>query len=406
MYADWVGIQGPLPLGTLLAQQTKGRSTFSFLYESSWLAANNNFQIDPDLSFFSGPQYPNQKENFGMFLDSMPDSWGRTLMRRREAINAKKEDRAIRNLFETDFLLGTQDETRLGALRFKLEDNNVFLDNNQSHPTPPWVRLRALQHAVEQYENEPDESYAEWLSVLFAPGSSLGGARPKANIVDEKGHLWIAKFPSKNDVADKAAWEFLAYRLALNCGIEMAESTLEYISGPYLVFITKRFDRVENHRIHFASAMTMLGKTEELIRNEPASYLDLAEFIQFHGSQNVKDLQQLWRRLVFNIAISNTDDHLRNHGFILNSKGWQLSPAYDLNPSVDKSGLALNIDSFQNSLDFELAKNVGKLFQLSNNEMDKILAEVKGNIQNWKNIANEIGISRVEQQAMEPAFRW
>ena len=406
VYADWIDLQGPACMGRLLVQHTKGRSAFSFSYDPFWLSGKYPFQLDPDLAFFSGNQYPGGKENFGMFLDSMPDTWGRTLMRRREAIVAKAEGRPMRNLHETDFLLGTLDETRPGALRFKQEKDGPFLDDNLHQPTPPWIRLRALQDAVEKYESESDEEFESWYSVLFAPGSSLGGARPKANILDGKGHLWIAKFPSKNDVTDMAAWEYLAYRLAVNCGIEMAESVLEHISGPYRAFITKRFDRVGSQRIHIASAMTMTGQTEETLKQRTASYIDLAEFLQFQGSRNTEDLQQLWRRLVFNIAISNTDDHLRNHGFILKSSGWLLSPAFDLNPSIDKSGLSLNIDSTQSSLDFELAKSVGKLFHLTDSQMDKIISEVKGSVQNWKILARELEISAKEIQIMEPAFRY
>jgi serine/threonine-protein kinase HipA len=244
----------------------------------------------------------------------------------------------------------------------------------------------------------------KWLGILLAPGSSLGGARPKANIIDEKGNLWIVKFPSKEDTIDKAAWEFLAYKLATKAGIEMAECKIEKISGKYFTFFTKRFDRIKDKRIHFASAMTMTGNNEETIKENPSSYLDIAEFIQFNESNNKKELQQLWRRMVFNIAISNTDDHLRNHGFILTKEGWILSPAFDLNPSVDKDGLALNIDTVNNELDFELAKSVGKYFRLEEKQMTTIIQEVKQATSNWKIIAKELGIPRGEIELMTKAF--
>ena len=198
----------------------------------------------------------------------------------------------------------------------------------------------------------------------MAPGSSLGGARPKANILDENKELWIAKFPSKNDTIDKAAWEYLAYLLAKKAGINMAPCRIEKIAGNYNTFFTKRFDREKGERIHFASAMTMTGNNEDTIRDNTASYLDLAEFISNYGTNIEDNLHQLWRRIIFNIAISNTDDHLRNHGFILSNEGWILSPAYDLNPSIDKDGLALNIDTDNNALNFELAKTVGVYFRL------------------------------------------
>jgi serine/threonine-protein kinase HipA len=203
------------------------------------------------------------------------------------------------------------------------------------------------------------------LAMLMAPGSSLGGAKPKANILDMDNQPWIAKFPSKSDTVNKGAWEYLAYQLAIDAGIEMAESRLEHTAGKYDTFFTKRFDRDKQERIHFVSAMTMTGRNEELIRDETPSYLDIVEFIQFSGTHVDEDLKQLWRRIVFNILISNTDDHLRNHGFILTDEGWRLSPAYDVNPSIDKDGLALNIDMNNNLLDIELAKSVGPFFRLS-----------------------------------------
>jgi serine/threonine-protein kinase HipA len=216
----------------------------------------------------------------------------------------------------------------------------------------------------------------------------------------------LQSFLPKGDTVDKAAWEYLAYELALQCGIEMAESKLEKVAGKYHTFFTKRFDRQHGERIHFASAMTMTGQNEDTIKEHPASYLDMAEFIQYNGAQIKKDLQQLWRRIVFHIAVSNTDDHLRNHGFILTDKGWILSPAFDINPSVDKDGLALNIDTNNNALDFGLAKSVGEYFQLTEVEMNSIIVEVKTVVSNWKAVAQKIGISRAEQELMSAAFRF
>ncbi len=224
--------------------------------------------------------------------------------------------------------------------------------------------------------------------------------------MDEKGNLWIAKFPSKEDTIDKAVWEYLAYKLALKAGVEMTECKIDKVNGKYHTFFTKRFDRLKKIRIHFASAMTMTGNNEQTIKENHPSYLDLAEFIQFNESNNTKELHQLWRRMVFNIAISNTDDHLRNHGFLLLKGGWQLSPAYDINPSIDKDGLALNIDTNNNSLDFDLAKSVGEYFQLKENQMNLILEEVNSSVKSWKKEANIIGISRAEQELMASAFRY
>lgn len=406
VYAAWVGLPQPTLVGVLSAHQAKGRKAFSFEYNKQWLKTDTQRLIDPDIQFYSGQQFSNNKENFGVFLDSMPDTWGRTLMKRREAQLAKVSGTKAKTLYDIDFLLGVYDETRMGAFRFKLDPEGDFLDNDTEKSTPPWSTVRELQQAVVQYENDVEnEAINKWLKLLIAPGSSLGGARPKANILDENNELWIAKFPSKNDTVDKAAWEFLTYKLAINAGIEMAECRLEKVSGQYHTFFTKRFDRIGTGRIHFSSAMTMTGNNEDIIRDNPASYLDIVEFIQDYGHNVNENLEQLWRRIIFNIAVSNTDDHLRNHGFILSTDGWKLSPAYDLNPSIDKDGLALNIDMNNNDLDFELAKSVGEYFRLNNAKMNIIIDEVISSVKDWESISKGIGISRADQELMRSAFK-
>jgi serine/threonine-protein kinase HipA len=398
-------MQEPKIIGILSAQQAKGKKAFSFEYDKDWLKSEQKFSLDPDIQLYGGPQYPNQKENFGIFLDSMPDTWGRTLMKRREAQLAREKNVKPKTLYDIDFLLGVFDESRMGALRFKIDPVGEFLDNNKTASTPPWTSIRELQNAAFIFENDIDsEDVNRYLSVLITPGSSLGGARPKANILDADKSLWIAKFPSKTDTIDKAAWEFLAYQLATKAGIEMAPCRMERILGKHHTFFTKRFDRENGERIHFASAMTITGNNEDTIRDNQASYLDIAEFISNNGANIKANLHQLWRRIIFNIAISNTDDHLRNHGFILTKEGWILSPAYDLNPSIDKDGLALNIDTDNNALDFDLAKSVGEYFRLNKNQMEVIIQEVLEVTTKWKTIANEIGISRSEQELMEKAF--
>lgn len=406
VYAHWQTMTEPKIIGILSAQQAKGKKAFSFEYDINWLKSEQKFLLDPDIQLYGGPQYPNNKENFGIFLDSMPDTWGRTLMKRRAAQWAKENKEKTPTLYDIDFLLGVYDESRMGALRFKIDPNGDFLDNNKAASTPPWSSIRELQNAANSFENDADnDEISKWLAVLIAPGSSLGGARPKANVLDTDKSLWIAKFPSKTDTIDKAAWEFLAYQLAINAGIEMAPCRIDKIMGSHNTFFTKRFDRENGERIHFASAMTMTGNNEDTIRDNQASYLDIAEFISTNGANIEANLHQLWRRIIFNIAISNTDDHLRNHGFILTKEGWILSPAYDLNPSIDKDGLALNIDTDNNDLDFELAKSVGEYFRLSTTQMETILQEVLQVTNNWKNIAKEIGIPRAEQELMEKAFK-
>lgn len=406
VYAHWQGMKDPLCIGVLTAQQAKGKKAFSFEYDRDWINSKAQLVIDPDIEWFKGQQYPKGKENFGVFLDSMPDAWGRSLMKRRAAQMASEGGKPNPTLYDIDFLLGVYDESRMGALRFKKDPEGPFLDNNAAAPTPPWANVRELQHAAAMFEEDSDtEETKKWIAMLIAPGSSLGGARPKANILDDQRHPWIAKFPSASDTTDKAAWEYLAYQLAQQAGIHMSASRIDRVAGKYHTFFTKRFDRANSERIHFASAMTMTGNSEDTIRDNPGSYLEIAEFIQFSGSNIVADLEQLWRRIIFNIAVSNTDDHYRNHGFIVVNNGWHLSPAYDINPSVDKDGLSLNIDMDNNALDFELAKSVGTFFQLGNRQMDTIIAEVRKAVQQWRVIAGKIGIGKAEQERMAGAFR-
>lgn len=401
VYAHWAWLDEPTFVGTLSAHKGRGTVAFSFEYDKQWLKAYPNLLLDPQLANYAGKQFPSDNHLFGVFQDALPDTWGRTLMKRRAVLQSESSF-----LSEMDLLLGVYDKSRMGALRFKLDKNGSFLDDNPDYPTPPWSSIRDLQYAITQIESDKESAeIAQWLAILMAPGSSLGGARPKANVLDEKGQLWIAKFPSKNDTYDMAKWEYLAYRLALDAGVAMAESMIQKVSGQYCTFFTKRFDRKQEERLHFSSAMTMTGNDEVSIRDRSPSYLEIAEFIQFAGANVKSDLEQLWRRIVFSIAISNTDDHLRNHGFILTSKGWGLSPAYDVNPSTEKNGLSLNVDMESNALDFDLAKSVGQYFQLDIEQMNSIVEEVSSSVSNWRNIATEIGISRKEQEMMTGAFK-
>ncbi|MCD6347887.1 MAG: type II toxin-antitoxin system HipA family toxin [Bacteroidales bacterium] len=399
-------MQDPVMIGILSAHRAKGRKAFSFEYDKGWISSSEQFMLDPDIAWYSGQQYPVEKETFGIFMDSMPDTWGRTLMQRRAALTAKEANKTTPKLYDIDFLLGVFDECRSGALRYKLDLNGPFLDDNSDYPTPPWSSVSKLQNAADQIESgSSSKELNKWLAILIAPGSSLGGARPKANILDKQKQLWIAKFPSRNDSIDKALWEYLAYELAIKSGIEMTPSKIQKVGNRHHTFLTKRFDRKNGERVHFASAMTMTGYNEDLLRNTTPSYLDIAEFIQFHAPDPEKDLAQLWRRIVFNILISNTDDHLRNHGFLLSRKGWSLSPAYDINPEADKAGLSLNIDINDNSLDLDLARSVGEYFLLTQEKMSVVIEEVRSVIKTWPLLAKKLKIPNSEQIMMERAFR-
>lgn len=407
VYAHWCGMPEPVFIGILSAHQGKGRRSYSFEYDEHWLKGKDLLLLDPDIGLFTGPQFPVKKENFGIFLDSMPDTWGRTLMTRRALQIAKLQGKTAPALYDTDFLLGVADKCRMGAMRFKLDPDGPFLDDDTNTPVPPWTSVRELQHIADLVESDKNpKELNKWLIMLMAPGSSLGGARPKANIMDKNGQLWIAKFPSKNDNIDKAKWEFLAYKLAIAADIRMSESRIEKVADNYYTLFTKRFDRIKEERVHFASAMTMTGNNEETLRDKRVSYLDLSMFIQNHGGNINEDLTELWRRIVFNIAVSNTDDHLRNHGFIIEKGAWRLSPAYDVNPSTDKEELALNIDESSGALDFELALSVAEYFRLTPKDAQTILTKVIEIVRNWEKTSKQIGISRSEIEVMRPAFRF
>ena len=410
VYADWKGLNGPVLMGFLYAELLRGKEIFSFEYDSRWLQSKQALLLDPELQLYPGIQYlkDDKKYNFGIFLDSSPDRWGRILMRRREAALARVEERSQHNLFETDYLLGVHDEHRMGGLRFKLDSEGVFLNDNTEMASPPWTSIRELEQISLRLEDDDvidDPDYLKWLNMLIAPGSSLGGARPKASVVDENGHLWIAKFPSKNDADDVGAWEIVTYELAIMSGVNMAKAMAKKFSTPKHTFLTKRFDRTENgERIHFASAMTMLGRIDGEDYTDGVSYLDLVEFLVKHGCNVQKDLEELWRRIVFSICVSNTDDHLRNHGFILTPKGWKLSPAYDINPVATGTGLKLNISEDDNELDLNLALSVCPYFRIENNRATAIIEEVKSAVRNWREIAKKYNISKSEQELMSRAF--
>ncbi len=409
VYVHPANAMEPVRMGTLGASMIRGSEIFSFDYDPDFLKSDAVFEIDPDLRLFSGSQYPRENQrNFGIFLDSSPDRWGRVLMDRYEALKARMEQRAPRRLLESDYLLGVHDDTRMGALRFKTDSNGPFLDNHPDQTVPPMTSLRALEQAVHAIENDTDLSdhqFSEQLKLLLAPGSSLGGARPKASVISEKGHLWIAKFPSRNDRFDSGAWEHLLYQLAVMCHIDMADSTADRFYSDQTTFLTKRFDRDDmNRRNHFFSAMTLLGYVDGAGHQSGVSYLELAELIISRGSNVNGDLEQLWRRIVFNILAANTDDHLRNHGFMLKETGLVLSPAYDLNPNPAGSGLHLNIDEHDNRLETEIARSVAEYFRLSSSKSSEIIREMKKVVSTWLSFARKNRISNHEIELMAPAF--
>lgn len=411
VYTDWESSGDPQLMGILTAQRIRGKEIFSFEYNEPWMTTNQEvIFLDPNLGFYKGKQFlPDEKSNFGLFLDSSPDRWGKLLMRRREAWQAKLDNSEERTLFESDYLLGVFDGNRMGALRFKLSPEGDFMNDQKKMATPPWTSLRELENASLQLEREDainDPEYSKWLSLLIDPGSSLGGARPKASVIDENGNLWIAKFPSSRDEKNSGAWEMVVHQLADACGIVVPDAKLQKFSGKHHTFLSKRFDRIENNRrLHFASAMTLLGYQDGADHIDGVGYLDLVGFILQYSPSAKEDLEQLWRRMLFNILVSNTDDHLRNHGFILTQSGWRLSPAYDMNPNEMGNGLTLNISENSNEQEIALALETARLYQLKKEKAEAILTEMQSEISKWRIVAKQFGISNSEIDQTKRAFR-
>jgi serine/threonine-protein kinase HipA len=407
VYAHWQGLEKPTRMGVLTVTPGKGKEVFSFEYSADWLKSDFTQMLDPDLQLYPGAFYPrDEKVNFGVFLDSCHDRWGRVLMQRREAATARMEGRTARELLESDYLLGVFDGYRMGALRFKTDNEGPFLNDNMNMASPPWTSLRELEEATLKFEedNLNDPEYLKWIDMLIAPGSSLGGARPKASVIDPEGNLWIAKFPSRMDDKDVGAWEMVVNELAQKAGLNISRGIVQRFNNRYHTYLTKRFDRTDKAaRIHFASAMTLPGYTDGE-RSTGASYLELVEFIIRYGAQVNRDLEELWKRVVFSICVKNTDDHLRNHGFLLTDSGWLLSPAYDINPNEYGKGLHLNISDKDNSLNLDLALEVAGYFRIEQDKANEIRKQIKKATASWKDLAAKYKIARTEQDRMAQAF--
>lgn len=405
VFADFLSFSNEL-VGTMYVSQTRGKEFYSFEYNENWLE-NKKMILDPDLQLYRGRQYITDDKNiFGVFADSCPDRWGRRLMKRREEIRAKKEGLKPEKLLESDYLLGVYDEARMGGLRFKTELEGNFLSDDKEFATPPWTSLRELEQASIAFENDTDSLNEKWLKQLLAPGSSLGGARPKASVMAQDGSLWIAKFPSKHDDFNSGAWEMVAHELAAMFGLNVPEAKIEKFSKLGTTFLVKRFDRKGSQRVHFSSAMTMLGKKDGADMADGSSYLEIVSFLKANGVRPQADLVELWKRIVLSMAVSNTDDHFRNHGFILSEDGWELSPLYDVNPDIYGEYLSLNVDSYNADISFDLAIESAKYYGLDKDEAVRLVALIKDIVRNnWQNLAKKYGIGRSEIDRMKAAFR-
>ena len=400
----YVDLHGePIHVGRLWSRLRGARESATFEYEASWLAHPERFALEPALPLTPGPFHtPAEKVIFGAIGDSAPDRWGRMLMRRAERRRAEKAGQTPRTLCEIDFLLLVDDEARQGALRFADPSGGPFLAEPRSKRIPPFVELPRLLSAATRVTNDAEDD--EDLRILIGPGSSLGGARPKASVRDRDGHLTLAKFPDRQDDLDVVLWEGVALSLAKRAGVTVSEWRIERIGGKPVAII-RRFDRLDGQRVPFVSAMSMLGAND----NEVRSYLEIVDALRQYGATTREDLMQLWRRVVFNVLTSNTDDHLRNHGFLLHGggTGWRLSPAYDLNPTpVDIRprvlSTAIEIDDATASLD--LALGTAEYYGIKPPHAKAIAVEVARAVSDWRATAAQLSINSREIDRMASAF--
>jgi serine/threonine-protein kinase HipA len=400
VYVDLNGVSHLI--GRLWARVRKNKEGATFEYNDAWLEHPNRFSLEPALKLGPGPFHTTaDAPMFGAIGDSAPDRWGRVLMRRMERRRAERAGQAPRTLQEIDYLLLVDDEARAGALRFAETEGGPFLRQEDSKRIPPLVELPKLLLAAEHVIDETDTD--EDLQLLFAPGSSLGGARPKASVREKNGNLAIAKFPRKDDEINTVLWEAVALSLAQKAGIVVPITRIEIIAEKP-VLLLERFDRDGKRRIPFLSAMSMLGAKD----NETRSYLEIVDALRQHGAAPKSDMEALWRRMVFNILISNTDDHLRNHGFLYQgSDGWRLSPAYDLNPvptDIKPRILATAINEEDTTASLALAMFVAEYFELDTGKAREIASHVAKAVSNWRGEAARYGVTRNEIDRMASAF--
>lgn len=390
------GLSQAESVGTLGYDMIRGNAAYQWEFDAQWLQHHRQTRLSGDLQNAGGPQYGSGRL-FGFLQDAMPDRWGRRLIDKRERLLASKEGRAPRHLTDIDYLTQIDDVTRMGALRLR-EDEQLLGTEYANTPVPPLKYLREFVDMAQEYERQDEQGGAireEWLLNLYKQGSSLGGARPKANVRDTDGSLWIAKIPSVNDDYDVALWEFWAHQMAKQAGIEVPEMRLLSLPGQkYHTLLSKRFDRAGEQRIQFASAMTLCGLQDGADATTGNGYLDIVDVII--GNTGFVDpqaaLEQLYRRVAFSIAIRNHDDHFRNHGFLLTEKGWVWSPSYDLNPSdFTTQSLLVSRDSNESSLEVLLA--AAGDYMLSAERAKQIVDEVSKAMQNARQVARQCGIS-------------
>ena len=407
VYADFDWLDTPQLIGELSYDSVRGSETYGFSYDKEWLAKYGDVFLSEDLQNYPGIQYTRpEKDIFACFSDALPDRWGRTLLNRREQITASEQKRPVRRLTSFDYLMGIDDVSRMGGFRFAETSGGKFINCEASLRVPPLASVRELMHAAHEIEASEEKHLLpskKWLAQLLHPGTSLGGARPKASVIDEDSSLTVAKFPSRKDDYDVGLWEHFCHVMGRKAGLNVAETST--IPGEdYHILLSKRFDRNDRgKRIHFASALTLLGLTDGDNASTGYGYPDIVDFIIQHGSNVEQNLEELYRRVAFYIIIGNSDDHFRNHGFLLTHKGWELSPAYDINPTLsDNQSLLINSSTSESNLDI-LLESAGE-YMLSTEKAKAIIADVKSAMKSWRSEARRLGLPQRDVDMFAPHF--
>ena len=408
IYADFDWLKEVRLVGKLSYESLRGSDTYGFSFDKEWLRDYGSLFLSADLNPYPGMQYTEEgKDIFGCFSDALPDRWGRMLFMRKQQIMAMEEGRPLRHISSFDYLLGIDDFSRMGGFRFRESPGGEFINSSPALRIPPLTDIRSLEaasRAIEQSEEANELPDKKWLTQLLQPGSSLGGARPKASVVDTDGTLYIAKFPSRTDDYDVGLWEHFCHQLAVEAGIKVAETKVISTGSKYHTLLSRRFDRgEEGQRIHFASAMTLLGLSDGDNASNGYGYLDIVDFIIQHCTDVQANLQELYRRVAFNICIGNSDDHFRNHGFLLTAKGWTLSPAYDLNPTLSQHQ-SLLINSVTSEANIGYLADASEEYMVEKDVARQIIGEVTDAVRGWQEIATRLHIQSREIQAFAGRF--
>ena len=398
VYADFDWLKEIELIGELGYESLRGSDSYCFTFSDDWLKKHGDLFLSDDLNNYPGQQYTQPgKDIFGCFSDALPDRWGRTLLLRREQLAAIEENRPVRRLSSFDFLTGIDDFSRMGAFRFKEDTDGENV--SESLKIPPLTDIRELIAASAEIERSEEDNVLpdrKWITQLVQPGSSLGGARPKASVIDTDKTLYVAKFTSRNDDYDAGLWEHFSHLLAAKAGINAAKTKVIATGEKYHTLLSERFDRTKDgKRIHFASAMTLLGLNDGDNATTGHGYLDIVDFIIQNCTDVEYNLQELYRRVAFNICIGNSDDHFRNHGFLLTAKGWTLSPAYDMNPTLNEYQ-SLLISATSNKADLGILLDACVHYMLNRKTVEHIVSEVINVVKGWRGLAVRLGISKRE----------